>query len=90
MSSKLSKFIQANGAINQIFKSSLLLYHSRLNIYKTSERFVLAYVSKPRTIRNADEKRLSANGVKFMRRSTSYILLDHKHNEDILESLKMQ
>jgi hypothetical protein len=78
MSSKISKFIPENEAINQVLKFSLLQYHSRINIYKVLERFMFAYESELWAIRKTDEERLSATGVQFIWRNKSYTLLDHK------------
>jgi hypothetical protein len=44
--SKISKFVKTIGVINQVFKSSLVQQHTRLNIYRTLARPVLIYGSE--------------------------------------------
>jgi hypothetical protein len=41
------------------------------------------------TIRKADEKRLQAAEMKFMRKSAGFTLWDHKRNEENLKILKV-
>jgi hypothetical protein len=41
------------------------------------------------TIRKADEERLQAAEMKFMRKTAGLILWDHKRNEEILKNLKV-
>jgi hypothetical protein len=38
----------------------------------------------------ADEKRLQAAEIKFMRKTPGFTLLDHKRNEEILRNLKIE
>jgi hypothetical protein len=80
MPSKLSKFVQTIGVINQVFKPSLVQRHTRLNIYRSLARPVLIYGSEAWTIRNADEKRLQAAEMKFIRKTAGLTLWDHKRN----------
>jgi hypothetical protein len=85
MPSKLSKFVQTIGVIDQVFKPSLVQEHRSLNIYRTLARPVLIYGSEAWTIRKADEKRLQAANMKFMRKTAGLTLWDHKRNEEILK-----
>jgi hypothetical protein len=48
------------------------------------------YGSEAWTIRKADEKRLQAAEMKFMRKTAVFTLLDHKGNEQILKNLKVE
>jgi hypothetical protein len=74
MLSKISKFVKTIGVINRVFKPSLIQQHTRLNIYRTLARPVLIYGSE------ADEKRLQAAEMKFMRKTAGLTLWDHKRN----------
>jgi hypothetical protein len=80
MPSKISKFIKTIGVINQVFKPSLVQEHTRLNIYRTLARPVLIFGSETWTIRKADEKRLQAAEIKFMRKTDGLTLWDRKRN----------
>jgi hypothetical protein len=42
------------------------------------------------TIRKADEERLQAAEMKFMRKTAGFTLWDHKRNERILKNLKVE
>jgi hypothetical protein len=86
---KISKFVKTIGVINQVFKPSLV-QHRRLNIYRTLARPVLIYGSEAWRIRKADEKRLQAAEMKFMRKTAVLTLWDHKRNEEILKNLKVE
>jgi hypothetical protein len=83
MPSKISKFVKTIGVIKQVFKPSLVQQHTRLNIYRTLARPVLIYGSEAWTSRKADEKRLQAAEMKFMRKTAGLTLWDHKRNEEI-------
>jgi hypothetical protein len=85
MPSKISKFVKTIGVINQLFKPSLVQPHTRLNMHRTLARPVLIYGSETWTIRKADEKRLQAAEMKFMRKTAGFTLWDHKRNEEILK-----
>jgi hypothetical protein len=87
--SKISKFVQIIGVVDQVFKPSLVQQHTRLNIYRTLARPVLIYGSEAWTVRKADEKRLQAAEMNFMRKTAGLTLWDHKRNE-ILKNLKFE
>jgi hypothetical protein len=90
MPSKISTFVKTIRVINQVFKPSLVQQRTRLNIYRTLARLVLIYGSEAWIIRKADEKRLQAAEMKFMRNSAGLTLWDHKRNEGILKNLKVE
>jgi hypothetical protein len=77
------------GVLNQVFKPSLV-QHTRLNIYRTLTRRLLIYGSEAWTIRKADEKRLQAAEMKFMRKTARFTLWDHKRNEGILKKFRIR
>jgi hypothetical protein len=90
MPSKISKFVKTIGVMNQVFKPSLVQQHTILNIYRTLARPVLMYGSEAWTIRKADEKRLQAAEMKFLRKTAGLTIWDHKRNEEILKNLKVE
>jgi hypothetical protein len=53
-------------------------------------RPVLIYGSEAWTIRKADEERLHAADMKFMRKTAGLTLWDHKRNERILKNLNVE
>jgi hypothetical protein len=54
----------------------------------TLARPVLIYGREAWTIRKADEKRLQAGEMKFMRKTAGFTLWDRKRNEEILKNLE--
>jgi hypothetical protein len=56
----------------------------------TLARPVLIYGSEAWTNRKADEKRLQAAEMKFMRKTAGLTLWDHKRNEEILKNSKVE
>jgi hypothetical protein len=77
------------GIINQIFKPSLVQKHTRIKIYKTIARPILTYGSEAWTICKIDRTRITANKMKFLRRTASYTKLDKKRDTEILRELKI-
>jgi hypothetical protein len=75
--SKISKFVKVTGVINQVLKPSQVQRHTRLRVYKTLARPVLAYGSEAWTIRKADERRLTTAGMRFMRWTAGCSLLEY-------------
>jgi hypothetical protein len=80
MPSKISKFVKTIGVINLVFKPSFVQQRTRFNIYRTLARSVLIYGSEAWTIRKADEKKLQAAEMKFMRKTAGITHWDHKRN----------
>jgi hypothetical protein len=85
MPSKISKFVQTIGVINQVLKPSLVQQHTTSNIYRTLARPVLIYGSEAWTIRKSDEKRLQAAEMKFTRKTAGLTRCDHKRNEEMFK-----
>jgi hypothetical protein len=77
------------GIINQIFKPSLVQKHTRIKIYKTLARPVLTYGSEAWTMCNSDRTGITANEMKFLRRTAGYTKLYKKRNTEILRELKI-
>jgi chromosome condensin MukBEF complex kleisin-like MukF subunit len=77
------------GIINQIIKPSLVQKHTLINIYKTLARPILTYGSESWIICKSDRARITANEVKFLRRTAGYTELDKKRNTEILREVKI-
>jgi hypothetical protein len=71
------------GIINQIFKPSLVQKHTRIKVYKNLARAILTYGSEDWTICESDETRITANEMKFLRRTAGYTKLDNNRNTEI-------
>jgi hypothetical protein len=71
-------------------KPSLLQKHTRIKIYKTLTRPVLACGCEAWTIRKNDETRITAAEMRFMRRKANCTKWGHKRNEEIMEELKTE
>jgi hypothetical protein len=77
------------GIINEIFKPSLVQKHARIKIYKTLTRPILTYGSEAWTICKSDSTRITANEMKFLRRTAGYTKLDKRRNMEIIQELKI-
>jgi hypothetical protein len=80
---------RAMGIINQIFKPSLVQKHTRIKVYKTLARPIVTYGSDAWTICKSDRTRITANEMKFLRRTAGYTELDKTRNTEILRELKI-
>jgi hypothetical protein len=75
--------------INRIFKSSLIQKQTRIEVYKTLARPILTYISEAWTIRKSDRTRITANEMKFLRRTAEYTQLDKNRNIEIPREFKI-
>jgi hypothetical protein len=71
-------------------KPSLVQKHTRLKIYKTLARPILAYGCEAWTFRKNDESRITAEEMWFMGHTAGCTKWDHKQNEEIMEELKTE
>jgi hypothetical protein len=62
---------------------------TQTKIYKTLVRPILTYRSEAWTICKSDRTRITANEMKFLRRTAGYKKLDKKRNAEILWELKI-
>jgi hypothetical protein len=81
---------RAMGIINHIFKPSLIKKRIRIKIYKTLARPILTYGSEAWTVCKSSRTRITANEMKFLRRTAGYTKLDKKRNTEILRELKIE
>jgi hypothetical protein len=77
------------GIINQIFKPSLDQKHIRIKVYMTPGKSVLTNGSEVWAIRKSDRTRITANEMKFLRRTAGYTKLGKKRNIEIFRELKI-
>jgi hypothetical protein len=85
--SKITKFLQILGFLNNTLKPNLVQRSTRLKLYKTLALPALLYGSEIWTIKQFDKNRLRTAEMKYLRRTAEYTLLDHKRNEEILQEL---
>jgi hypothetical protein len=85
--SKITKFLQILGLLNNTLKPNLVQRSTRLKLYKTLALPTLLYGSEIWTIKQCDKNRLRTPEMKYLRRTAGYTLLDHRRNEEILEEL---
>jgi hypothetical protein len=85
--SKITKFLQILGLLNNALKLYLVQRSTRLKLYKTLALPTLLYGSEIWTIKQCDKNRLRIAEMKYLQRTAGYTLLDHKRNENILEEL---
>jgi hypothetical protein len=90
VTTKISKFLQIAGIINQVLKPSKVQRQTRLIIYNTLAIPILLYGSEAWTLKGRDKPRITAAEMKFMRKTAKYTWQDHKRNQDITEELKIQ
>jgi hypothetical protein len=68
MPSEISKFVKTIGFVNQVFKP-LLVKHNKIKHYRTVARPALTYGSEAWINRKADERKLQAAEMKFVRKN---------------------
>jgi hypothetical protein len=69
ISTKILNYNRAVGIINLILKPSLVQKHTRIEIYKTLARPILTHGSEAWTICKSDRTIITANEMKFLRRT---------------------
>jgi hypothetical protein len=90
VTTKVSKFLQITGIINQVPKTIKRQRQTRLRIYNTLVIPILLYGSEAWTLKEQDKSRITKAEMKFMRKTAKYTWQDHKRNQDITEELKIQ
>jgi hypothetical protein len=88
ITSKLSKFLQITGIINQVLKRSKVQKQTRLKIYNTLALPTLLYGGETWTLREQDKSRTTAVEMKFMRKTAKHTRQDHKINQEIMKELE--
>jgi hypothetical protein len=68
-------------------KRNLVQRSTRLKLYKTLAIPTILYGSEIWTPIQCDKNRLLTAGIKYLRRTAGYTLLDHKRKEELLEEL---
>jgi hypothetical protein len=83
--SKITKFLQILGLLNNTLEPNLVQRSTRLKLYKTLALPTLLYSSEIWTIKQCDKNMLGTAEMKYLRRTAEYTLLDHKRNGKILK-----
>jgi hypothetical protein len=85
--SKITKFLQILGTLNNTFKPNLVPRSTRLKLYKTLALANLLYGSEFWTFKHYDKSMLLIAEMKYLRRTAGYTLLYHKKDEEILKEI---
>ena len=85
---KLHNYLKITGILNNVFKPQKSLKKTRLKLYNTLALPVFLYGSESWTIKTRDARRITAAGMKYMRRTAGYTWTDHKTNTQIAKELK--
>jgi hypothetical protein len=83
--SKITKFLQILGILNNKLKPNLKQRITRLKLYKTLALLTLLYGGEIWTIKQCDKNRLRTAEMKYLRRTAGYALLNHKRKEESVE-----
>ena len=86
---KLHNYLKITGILNNVFKPQKTLKKTRLKLYNTLAFPVLLYGSESWTIKARDARRITAAGMKYMRRTAGYTWTDHETNTQIAKELKL-
>jgi hypothetical protein len=89
ISIRILNYKRAVAIISQTFKPSLVQNHEWIKVYKTLAIPVLTYGSEDWTIRKSDRTRITANEIKFLRRTAGYTKLHKSRNTEIIRELKI-
>jgi hypothetical protein len=73
----------------ETFRPQKTLKKTRIKLYNTLTLPVLLYGSETWTIKAKDARRITAEDMKYMRRTTGYIWTDYKTNTQIAKELKI-
>ena len=86
---KLHNYLKITGILNNIFRPQITLKKTRIKLYNTLALPVLLYGSETWTIKARDARRITAEEMKYMRRTAGYIRTDYKTNAQIAKELKI-
>ena len=86
---KLNNFLKITSILNNVFRPQKTRKKIRIKLYNTLALPVLLYGSETWTIKANDARRITAAGMKYMRRTTGYTWMDYKTNEHIAKELKI-
>ena len=77
---KLHNYLKITSILNNVFRPQKTLKKTRIKLYNTLALPVLLYGSETWTIKARDAKRITAAGMKYMRRTAGYTWTDYKTN----------
>ena len=87
---KLHNYLEITGVLNNVFRPQKTLKKTRIKLYNTLALLVLLYGSETWTITARDARRITAAGMKYLRRTAGYILADYnKKNTQFRKELKI-
>jgi Holliday junction resolvase RusA-like endonuclease len=86
---KLHNYVEITGILIMCLDHKKLFKKTRLKFYNTLTFPVLLYGRKTWTIRARDARRITAEEMKYMKRTAEYIWNDYKTNNKIEKELKI-
>jgi hypothetical protein len=85
----LNNYLKITGILNNVFRPQKALKKTRIKLYNTLALPVLLYGSETWIIKARDASRITAEEMKYMRRTAEYIWTDYKTNLQIAKELKI-
>jgi hypothetical protein len=86
---KLHNYLKITGIINNVFIPQKTLKKTRIKLYNTLALPVLLYGSETWTVKASDARRITAEEMKYMRRTAGYTWTDYKTNLHIAKELEI-
>ena len=86
---KLHNYLKNSGILNNVFRPRKPLKKTRIKLHNTLALQVLLYGSETWTVKARDARRITAAGMKYMRRTAGYTWIDYKTNTQITKELKI-
>ena len=89
IANKLHNYLKITSILNNVFRLQKTFKKTRIKLYNTLALPVLLYGSETWTIKARDARRITAAGMKYMRRTAGYLWADCKTNAQIAKELKI-
>jgi hypothetical protein len=86
---KLNKYSKTKGILNNKFRPKKTFKTTIIKLYNTLTVPALLYGSENWTIKARETRRITATGVKYMRKTAGYIWTDCKTNTEIAKELNI-
>ena len=80
---KLNNYLKVTGILNNMFRPQKTLKKTRIKLYNALALPVLLYGSETWTIKTRDARRITAEEIKYMRRTAGYTWTDYKTNTQL-------
>ena len=80
---------KVTGILNNVFRPQKTPKKTRIKLYNALALPVLLYDSESLTFKARDARRITAAGIKYMRKTTGYTRTDYKTNTQTAKELKI-